>query len=305
MSGRARFAFWLLAALAFGQIFWWGYLIVSQQAMIAKLLGTDEALVKTSNYTWMIAAEGAFFLAVWFFGVFAVLRSFHRRIEAQKNQQDFLSAVTHELKTPIASVRLCLDTLEREGLTHTERQTYLARAQGCLDRLLGEIEGLLVIAQGDRSPDVPNEQSELFPLLQEILSQHSKSKSVTIPPNVQSAVMPGSKPLVRLVLKAVIENAVRYQKDPATAQISIDFGSQGESNQLLISDNGIGLTPKEKEDLFIPFRRGDVASQLHSGSGVGLSIARKLAARVGVLLEVNSPGRDKGTQVKLSWRKPK
>jgi signal transduction histidine kinase len=57
--------------------------------------------------------------------------------------------------------------------------------------------------------------------------------------------------------------------------------------------------------LFVPFRRGEVASQMHSGSGVGLSIARKLAGRAGVLLEVASAGRDKGTQVKLVWRKPK
>src|SRR5688572_9836812 len=101
MKKSVRIILTIMVTLAVGQTAWWAYLIVSQQ----------------SDYRFMIYAEGLFFAFVWIQGTWLIYRSLKKELKLQKAQSDFLSAVTHELKTPLANLRLTLDSLERPNLS--------------------------------------------------------------------------------------------------------------------------------------------------------------------------------------------
>jgi two-component system phosphate regulon sensor histidine kinase PhoR len=305
MKNSARTIFVALSLLALGQMLWWAHLIMSQQSALAELLNTSEAMAKAHNYHIMIFAEGLFFLAVLSLGIWVAYRSISKEFQLQRSQSDFLRAITHELKTPLTNVRLCLDSLERGGLSEESRAKYIQRAQTAVDKLVEEVETVLTISNKD--PLTREKQKfDLHELIRDVA--HESSHDVNVKLDLEGALFVFAPyPESRLILRNLIDNAIKYsQSDAEKSHISIRTNVENGKVIARISDNGIGLTADEASQAFEPFYRGEDGRRLDpTGTGLGLSLVKRLADTFEIQISLKSEGRGKGTTASVAWPQEK
>lgn len=308
MRSPARVASILLSVLVLIQILWWAYLIVSQQHLIAELINTPEAGSKDYQYTIMIASEGIFFVCVLLMGLRLTHQSLKKELALKQNQSDFLSAVTHELKTPLTNVRLCLDTLERKDLSPENHEKYVRRAQGAVNHLLDEIETILIVSNkglSAREPDV-FDLNDLIEATVKSASQDLEALGRHIEicfektPNLQIKA-PFHE--CQLIVRNLLDNALKYsQPTDKTARISIRTARDSKYAISEIMDEGIGLTSEEISHAFDPFFRGEEGRKLSpSGTGLGLSLVKRIADAFGITIRLSSLGKGLGTTVSVRW----
>lgn len=123
------FLFYILLGYIIAQFSWWLYLIFS---LYQKTYTNQETL---NHKTWMLLGEGTVFLVILGGGAFMIKRAFKREKAVNELQENFLQSVSHELKTPIASVGLFLQTLQKRSLDETKRQEIYAQAFAEVERL--------------------------------------------------------------------------------------------------------------------------------------------------------------------------
>lgn len=141
-------------------------------------------------------------------------------------------------------------------------------------------------------------------LVEQIVSDAPESQRIEVSKSLHQLYGRAPIPQFRLILKSILENATRYHENVYDARVTIDLDSSSNEASLIVTDNGIGLTPAEQKDIFNPFFRGQSASRLSpGGSGLGLSLAKRIAERSGMKLMVSSAGPGKGTSVRLEFCK--
>lgn len=297
---RIRWLFLLLALLASGQVFWWAHLLVSQNSEIASLRA-GATLQSPIHFRTMVFAEGAFFLCVWTIGMALVYRSYKGQVRLRRLESDFLSAITHELKTPIANIRLCLDTLEREDLSEIQRQKYLRRAQDSCSKLLDEVEAVLTMNQ----IATLNPQSvPLRELVQSCVSQQNISASEVFIEASDEISIRAPIEQSRLVIQSLLNNAVKYSsKSEIQPRIRVTTERvQRGTVDLVIEDRGIGFNQEELARAFDPFWRSDRGRAFNSsGTGLGLALAKRLSETAGFSLWLSSPGPDLGASARVRF----
>lgn len=281
MKKSARIALTLLALLAVGQTAWWAYLIVSQQ----------------SEYRFMIIAEGMFFVAIWVIGSLILYRMLKGEIKLQKSQSDFLGAITHELKTPLANLRLALDSLERANLTEEMKKTFLERGQKSVDKLLNQIEALLTLSHGLASESTES-QFTAQQLLDEALKRFDHKEKFTVEGDLTATISAPYKES-SLIVNSLLENALKYSDAPIHLHVEKEkFGVK-----LKIRDFGIGFSESELKNAFDPFYRSDRGRALDpTGTGIGLTLAQKLAKSNRIDISLYSDGPMKGTTATVLWK---
>ena len=144
---RLRALFIFLAVFALAQLVWWVYIMIDQQIQIAELLGTAKAHEDKKSFMFMILTEGTFWFIMWCGGLWAVYNTIRQERKLLMAHRDFLSGITHELKTPIANIQLCLEGLKRENLPEEKRLVFIDRALGATDKLHNEILNILSLNQ--------------------------------------------------------------------------------------------------------------------------------------------------------------
>ncbi len=289
--------FYILASLVVVQSIWWAYLIVSQQDQIAKLQGDPESLAKAQSYGNMMIWESAFFLFVWLISFYWVYRSYKSEQRNLKNKEDFRNAVTHELKTPISSIQLCLETLERPALNENSRKIYIERAKEATENLNQLVEQIL-----QSKEDLPskNQEVDVGTLIRETLDKHQKLESFHILVQGEPMVCNLAKEDLQMILNSLLDNAIKYSLANQKPSIQIEWQKQEAELRLQIKDNGIGFLPEEKEQLFKEYWRSDLSiEKAIPGTGLGLSLAKKLALRNNYQIDISSPGIDQGCQSTL------
>lgn len=303
MKTSARFIFIASSLLALGQMLWWAYLIMTQQSLIAQLLQSEESQQKADTYRMMIFAEGLFFFAVLIFGIWVAYKSLSRELQLQRSQSDFLGAITHELKTPLTNVRLCLDTLERSELPQEARQRYVLRAQTAVDKLVEEVETILTISSKNTlSREI--QEFDLNTMIKELAAEISLSQNLQLNfHNTEKLMIFAPVRESRLILRNLIDNAIKYSRSD-NSEPKINIQTLQEKNKIVakISDNGIGLTDIEASHAFDPFYRGEDGRKLDpTGTGLGLSLVKRLADSFRIQISLSSNGRGQGTTARVSW----
>lgn len=303
---RLRLWFFVLAALAIAQLGWWSYLLVDQQGTITALLKTPEAIAKQDRFLVMILAEGGFWLIMWGLGLIAIYRAVMKERWLYQAHRDFLSAITHELKTPIANIQLGLEALQKD-LSPAQKQTFIHRCLVATDRLHQQINHVLSLNQQSIVSEKHHSEIVVSELIQEILrecdSTYDKLRiewHSDIP--VDQTVFTQREAL-KLVLKALIDNSVKYGSIPEHAPSPLKIHILWIDRGLEIHDNGIGFE-ENPESLFVDFFRGQIAKELAvPGTGVGLSVAKQIATKMHWRLELASPGRGLGCVARLRFLK--
>jgi signal transduction histidine kinase len=271
------------------------------------------ALAVALNVGWIILnwREGVMlFLGVIFFGVLIagmiVNTSFLVR-EIRRNEQhdSFINAVTHELKTPIASIRLYLETLQSRAVDDTRRQEFYKLMLNDTDRLLGTVEQVLKAGQAaQKAAKHQRVEVEFDGLVRECIDlvrsrHHLQPEAMRYETGPANGVQVyGDAEELRTAIANLLDNAIKYSGS------KVDIGVRLESDDkhvvLQVRDRGVGIAQGELKRIFKRFYRVPSRSLAHvKGTGLGLFIVRSIARKHGGKVFAESAGEGLGTTVTL------
>jgi two-component system, OmpR family, sensor histidine kinase CiaH len=253
----------------------------------------------------MFAAEGTTFLCILVAGTVLILRSVRREMELMRQQANFLSAVTHELKSPLASIRLFIETLELRDPSPDKRARFLANMRADVDRLDGLVNNILAVARLDSGRfvvhvdrgDLGRDVAEVVQALGKDPSQRRLSVDLTLPAQPLHARY--DLGVLKTVLRNLLDNAAKY--GGADQPVHVAVARQGEWAAIEVRDQGIGLAAEEREKIFQKFYRvGEEMVRQTEGTGLGLYLARELVRQVGGSITAESPGVGRGTTFRVT-----
>ncbi|HSM54991.1 MAG TPA: PAS domain S-box protein [Candidatus Sulfomarinibacteraceae bacterium] len=216
--------------------------------------------------------------------------------EVERMKDAFVTNVSHELRTPITSLRLYHDLLVRNP---EKANIYLQRLEREINRLNAIIEDLLRLSRLDRGRvDITLEEVDLNELVEEYVHDrlplaHRKGLSLEFMPATSVPPVDADRSLLEQVLGILLTNALNYT--PAGGEIVVTVRHARRDRRQWVNcavcDTGQGIAPKEQEQLFDRFFRGQAAHESGTpGTGLGLAIAREIIERHGGLIEVASDG---------------
>ena len=230
-----------------------------------------------------------------------------REVRRNERQDSFLNAVTHELKTPIASIRLYLETLQHRDVPEPQRREFYTIMLADSDRLLATVEQVLKAGElGARRPQ-DRILLDLAPLVADciaitLLRHHLSAESIQLEPvpgNVRLHVRAVPEDLRTAVLN-LLDNAVKYS--PNGVDVRCSLAISGYTNvALTVTDRGVGIAPNQLKRIFKRFYRvpGRNAARIR-GTGLGLFLVRAIARQHGGSIHAASPGPNLGATITLT-----
>ena len=231
-----------------------------------------------------------------------------REIRRNERQDSFLNAVTHELKTPIASIRLYLETLQRRATSEEQKQEFYKIMLSDSDRLLATVEQVLKAGQlGQRHRQQNRTLINLESLVADCITitlqrHHLPPGSIILEP-VPGAVRlhtHGIAEDLRTAVINVLDNAVKYSPEGVHIRCAlaiVDYTSIA----LTITDTGVGLEPSQFKRIFKRFYRVPGRSMAKfKGTGLGLFLVRNIARQHGGDATAASPGPSLGTSITIT-----
>jgi two-component system, OmpR family, sensor histidine kinase SenX3 len=229
-----------------------------------------------------------------------------REIHKNEQQDSFLNAVTHELKTPIASIRLYLETLQTRQLTETQQKDFYRIMLEDTDRLLGTVEQILKAGEARHASGKKNwEQVDFSAIVAETvaltrLRHHFPPEVLRFTgPSGESVYLRGNPQELRTAVFNLVENAVKYSGEKK--EIEVDLLTPDIDTILLrVRDTGVGIPRPELKRIFKRFYRvSNSATGRVKGTGLGLFIVRSIARRHGGDAFAESEGTGRGSTFTL------
>jgi two-component system phosphate regulon sensor histidine kinase PhoR len=302
-SKRLNYIFITLAVLAIGQVIWWSYLLISQHEELTRFMvaaraeGASEQLLRFKT---MIISESAFFIAIWTLAMWSAFRFTREQSGLRQAHSDFLSAITHELKTPIANIQLSFETLERPSLPDEMRSKYIQRGLAACSRLQQEIEAVLIMT----NTNISSRDTAMLPLA-DLVDQCAQAARETAGEKciIETKIDPtlhvlGAPEETRLILRNLIDNSIKYHAAATEAYVTISAALDADQKRvrLTVQDRGLGMTVEDLEKAFQPFWRAEHSKiAAKAGTGLGLALARSLASSMKMKVFLESGGLGHGT----------
>jgi signal transduction histidine kinase len=222
-----------------------------------------------------------------------------REVQLNERQSNFISAVTHELKTPVASLKLYLDTLELRELTDEKKRDFYRTMRQDLDRLNATITSILNAGMyADRRVTDP-QPLDLVKLVRRAveltLVRNQLTKEAFRYAGPESLMLSGDAAALETAVLNLLDNAVKYSKDPV--QIEIEVGNDGAGRaHLRVRDHGIGMSRAHLAFIFNRFYRiGSEVRRSRPGTGLGLFIVRSVVKAHRGTIAAESAGPDRGS----------
>jgi signal transduction histidine kinase len=252
------------------------------------------------------------FLGVIFFCAIAagiILNTIFLVREVRRNEQhdSFINAVTHELKTPIASIRLYLETLQSREVEEQRRREFYQLMLSDTDRLLGTVEQVLKAGQaGQRTAKHQRVKFEFGDLVQECIElartrHHLAPQALRFEGannNGTGTKVLGNPDELRTAVGNLLDNAIKYSA--GKVDVAVRLEAWDKNLVLQVRDQGVGLQEKELKRIFKRFYRVSDRSLAHvKGTGLGLFIVRLIARKHGGKVYAQSLGEGHGTTVTL------
>ena len=293
---RTTLLYWMLLSYVVAALVWWFISLENQNQQLAnkeyenlfyqqETLTTDQLTGKRVSIqnqqkrnTEKYAAEGITFLIVICVGASFVYRSVRRQFRLQQQQQNFIMAVTHELKTPISVAKLNLETLQKYNLDPEKQKKLLRNTLYETARLNFLTNNILISSQlEEKGHKVDKEELDFSNLLKDCLNDFStrhpdRSFREEIEPDVD---IKGDTLLLQILVNNLLENAIKYSSKETI--VSAILKKYSRSVEMKITDEGKGIPDEEKKKIFSKFYRiGNETTRKTQGTGLGLYLCRKI-----------------------------
>jgi signal transduction histidine kinase len=230
---------------------------------------------KTKQYIY----EGVTFLFLFLLGAIYVYRSLLKQLRYSNQQQNFMMAVTHELKTPIAITQLNIETLLKRELDPAQKKMLIENTLKETHRLDALCNNILLASQLDMGKYESNMQLiDLSDLIQKLIHSfqerfEQRKLILTITPSVFIQAEPL---LIQLLVNNLLDNAHKYST--IASPITVLLTTQENQIQLMIKDEGVGIPMVERDKIFEKFYRiGDESTRTTKGTGLGLYLCKKIS----------------------------
>jgi signal transduction histidine kinase len=259
------------------------------------------------DFDWVFLVLGAVFFLLVIAGLVWLSWWLVLEIRVNQRQRAFLDAVTHEMKTPLASLRLYLDTLDKRDPDRERRLEFIGRMRDDVARLDQTVEQVLAAARAEDARSRAQLQTvALSELLQQCIRDvaahhHFPEDTVRLELGTCDRVR-GDPSELQLIFRNLIENAVKYSDAPAEIRVRVDTAEDGRV-KVEIADQGIGIPSGELRKIFQRFYRvGRDVQRTAAGLGLGLYIVRNLVRRQGGRVVARSDGWGQGSRFVVTLR---
>lgn len=241
----------------------------------------------------MIIAEGSFFILLLVFGLMRVRRVFLKELELAGQQRNFMLSITHELKSPLSTIKLSLQTLVKRKPEPDKAELLVINSLADLERLESLVDNILFAAKIEREEHgFFNEPVNISSLIQQLTDRLRHNKNgieikTQIAPNVhiQTDLAGFTSLIVNLV-----DNAIKYS-EPGS-EVFVGLNDNGNDVSLIVADQGVGIPDDEKNKVFLKFYRvGNEDTRKTKGTGLGLYIVKRFVEIYGgeISVEDNQP----------------
>lgn len=293
---RTRLIFYLLAAYVFFQLSWWVYHLSDlhrqlRDAQIALVSSQPEIdslhQIYTSKIT-MILGEGLVFISLLLVGIWYIRRNLIRDEKLAQQERNFMLAITHELKTPLASITLMLDTLSKRDLDRAKQLELLADARGEADRLDRLVGNVLWATRLEVDGLESGGSVQLSQLVEEVANRMNRSelwKNRIKFNGSEVAPISGDPTALDVLISNLVENALKYS--PQDRNVFLEVAENEGRVELHVKDQGSGIPDEEKKLIFRKFYRvGNEDTRSAHGTGIGLYMVKKIADSHKALIKV-------------------
>ena len=295
---RTTIIYWTLLVYILAALIWW-FISLREQNESMKNLKTSQLKINIDSTTTPMLfqnelskidteyrknnakyiGEGSLFFLVILVGAAFVYRSVRKQFYMQQQQQHFMMAVTHELKTPISVARLNLETLQKYSLDEEKQKKLIRMTLQEAARLNFLTNNILISAQleGDRYEST-KEELDLSDLLKDRMHDfRNRYPDRNFIDKIETdTVIEGDPLLLQMLINNLLENAIKYS--PKESPIIAVLKKIDTKIQLQIIDEGPGISNEEKKKIFTKFYRiGNESTRKTQGTGLGLYLCKKIA----------------------------
>ncbi len=286
--------YWVLLAYIIAALVWWFVALNKQNKQMAiykmqQLNTTSISYTKDiqqlknqqKRKTFQYLGEGITFFLLILAGAIFIFRAVRKQLRFSKEQQHFMMALTHELKTPIAVATLNLETLQKRKLEEPQQQKLIQNTLQEANRLNSLCNNMLLSSQIDASNySLTNEYVNLSELLETSIAEYkNRFSSHQFIKNInENNFIIGDRMLLQIAVNNLIDNAIKYS--PKESEILINLFVRNNQTTLQVIDKGKGISQLDKQKIFDKFYRvGNAATKGAKGTGLGLYLTKNIIGK--------------------------
>jgi len=277
-------------------VVFWIYWFIGKNREFRQLAEKYRPELLGQGANWPVMVEGLVMLVLILIGVYVIFVYWNRQSNLYLQQRNIIAQVTHELKSPLASIQLHLETIRLRKPTEERLDSFVDTMLSDTERLHYLINNLLMAARLEQRRKQPERR---ITDLTQLVSEHVERERVNLPQggSISFEAPPALKALVdpeemSMVIRNLFENAVLYS--PQSPDISVRLVKTGTWLQLSVQDKGRGLDRKELKNVFDRFYRVQPPGDNVRGTGLGLYIVESVITGYGGTVWVTSDGPGKG-----------
>ncbi|MEO9256982.1 MAG: HAMP domain-containing sensor histidine kinase [Crocinitomicaceae bacterium] len=274
MRKQTSIIFYALSSYVLLQFGWWSYLLID---LTEKINPVNGFLQKKAL---MILSEGFVFFAILIFGLYKIKASIKKELALGRRQQNFILAVTHELKTPLAGIKLYLQTIKKRDLDRAQQLDLLNKALKENTRLETLVENVLTVSRIDEnSYFFVKEAVVIQSFIRETIGRYEIVDNLEFTINVEpNLIREIDRSAMSIILSNLIDNSIKYAGETPHIQISIRSNSDG--LEWDFEDNGPGIDKEKIPQAFQKFvRLENEDTRKTKGTGLGLYIVSQFVKR--------------------------
>jgi len=273
-------------------VIFWIYWFVGKNREFRELAEKYRPELLGEGFNWVVMAEGLIMLALILAGAYLIFHFWNRQSNMYAKQRTFISQVTHELKSPLASIQLHLETIQLRKPSEEKLNAFVGTMLADTERLHYLINNLLMAARLEQRRKPPERRmTNVSALLEEYVEkerqQLSQNGSISLDSEAGIRLLVDPEEM-GMVLRNLFENAVLYSN--GSPDITVRLGRIGGAVRLSIQDKGRGLEKDEFKRIFDMFYRVQQSGENVRGTGLGLYIVATIIKGYGGSVAVESDG---------------
>lgn len=275
----------------------WNFILIYNYSQLKEFAGPIKEY--SGYFQWVILGIGSFFFVVVITGVLLFMIFLARQLMLNQLQSSFIDSVTHELKTPLTSIKLYIETLKKHDLPKDKKDSFLEIMLKDVERLNTLVDHVLEASKLEhlnKSYEYKEINLEnIIKYCSEIIINRYNLPERMITIKSIPTFIKSDPAALELAFINLIDNAVKYSE--GNIQVFIEIVQNNSNVEVIIKDSGVGISKSEIKKIFKRFYRiKDESNERVKGSGLGLFIVKQILDRLKAKIEVISEGKDMGTE---------